>query len=30
MFEGNIIQLSFPSGRMIGEENRIPLFLIML
>jgi len=30
MFEGNIILLSLLSGRVIVEENRIPLFLITL
>jgi hypothetical protein len=30
MFEGNLILLSFLSGRVIAEENRIPLFLITL
>ena len=30
MFDGNIILLWFLSGRVIIEENRIPLFLITL
>ena len=28
MFNRNIILLQLFSGRVIGEENRIPLFLI--
>jgi hypothetical protein len=30
MFGGNTILLSFPGGRVIVAENRIPLFRIML
>ena len=30
MFDGNIIMLRIPGGRVIGEENRIPLFRITL
>ena len=30
MFDGNIILLWFFRDRVIGEENRIPLFLITL
>ncbi len=30
MFDRNIILISFPGGRVIVEENRIPLFLITL
>ncbi len=30
MFDRNIILISFPGGRVIIEENRIPLFLITL
>ena len=30
MFDRNIIMLWIPGGRVIDEENRIPLFLITL
>jgi hypothetical protein len=30
MFEGNILLLWLLNGRVIVEENRIPLFLITL